>query len=164
MWLRQFWWRAGFFKIKTFFMTIQEFTSISEMLSQFEMIQFLYPKMEVERYANFLQDMIPHNYKQIAVFENEICVGITGYWFGTKLWTGKYLEIDNFVVHPNYRKKGIAKLMTDHLAKKAAALDCTCIVLDAFTQNFDAHRFYYNQGYNPRGFHFIKTINRNGFS
>ena len=145
-------------------MTIQEFTSISEMLSQFEMIQFLYPKMEIDKYANFLQDMIPHNYKQIAVFENEICVGITGYWFGTKLWTGKYLEIDNFVVHPYHRKKGIAKLMTDYLAKKASELHCTCIVLDAFTQNFDAHRFYYNQGYNPRGFHFIKTINQNGFS
>jgi hypothetical protein len=41
---------------------------------------------------------------------------------------------------------------------------CSCIVLDAFTGNFPAHRFYYNQGYEPRGFHFIKTIDENGFS
>ena len=145
-------------------MKLQEFTTIPEMLAQFEMIQFLYPKMEIETYERYLQDMIGHNYKQLAVFENNTCVGITGFWFGTKLWTGKYLEIDNFVTHPEHRKKGIAKLMTDYLSDKAAQLGCTCIVLDAFTGNFEAHRFYYNQGYVPRGFHFIKTINENGFS
>lgn len=143
---------------------LQEFITVAEMLSQFEMIQFLYPKMQIETYENYLNDMTAHNYKQLAVFENETCVGITGFWFGTKLWTGKYLEIDNFVTHPSHRKKGIAKLMTDYLSEKAHNLDCTCIVLDAFTGNFDAHRFYYNQGYKPRGFHFIKTINENGFS
>jgi GNAT superfamily N-acetyltransferase len=30
-------------------------------------------------------------------------------WFGIKLWCGKYLEIDNFIVHPEHRKKGIGK-------------------------------------------------------
>lgn len=145
-------------------MKLQELITIEEMLSRFEMIQFLYPKMKVDIYEQYLIDMIPHNYKQLAVFEEEICVGITGFWFGTKLWTGKYLEIDNFVTHPNHRKKGIAKLMTDYLSEKAKDLGCTCLVLDAFTGNFDAHRFYYNQGYAPRGFHFIKTIDENGFS
>lgn len=145
-------------------MKLKEFTEICDMLSQFEMIRFLYPKMEINTYEQYLKDMIPHNYKQLAVFENDICVGITGFWFGTKLWTGKYLEIDNFVTHPNYRKQGVARLMTDYVAEKAVALNCTCVVLDAFTGNFDAHRFYYNQGYMPRGFHFIKTINEDGFS
>ena len=145
-------------------MKLQEFTTIPEMLAQFEMIRFLYPKMEIATYEQYLQDMIGHNYKQLAVFEGDTCVGITGFWFGTKLWTGKYLEIDNFVTHPEHRKKGIAKLMTDYLSEKANQLDCTCIVLDAFTGNFEAHRFYYNQGYVPRGFHFIKTIDENGFS
>ena len=145
-------------------MTLHEFTTLEEMLSQFGMMQFLYPKMKIETYELYLNDMIPHNYKQLAVFEGGSCVGITGFWFGTKLWTGKYLEIDNFVTHPAHRKKGIAKLMTDFIAEKAADLGCTCVVLDAFTGNFDAHRFYYNQGYAPRGFHFIKTIDEHGFS
>ena len=145
-------------------MKTQELTSITAMLSHFEMMQFLYPKMKIETYETYLKDMLPHNYKQLAVFDGEICVGITGFWSATKLWTGKYIEIDNFVTHPAHRKKGIAKLMTDYLAKKAEDSGCTCIVLDAFTGNFEAHRFYHNQGYEPRGFHFIKTINKNGFS
>jgi hypothetical protein len=46
-----------------------------------------------------------HNYKQLAVFENEICIAVTGFWTGTKLWSGKYIEIDNFIVHPEHRSK-----------------------------------------------------------
>jgi hypothetical protein len=49
--------------------------------------------------------MVPHNYKQLAVFENEICIAVTGFWTGTKLWSGKYIEIDNFIVHPEHRSK-----------------------------------------------------------
>ena len=145
-------------------MKIKELTSLQEMLSQIEIIKFLYPNMTIERYQGFLEDMIPKSYKQLAVFEGDSCIGLTGFWFGTKLWTGKYLEIDNFIVHPKYRKKGIGKLLTQFIDEKAKELKCTCIVLDAFTGNFEAHRFYYNQGYVPRGFHFIKTIDENGFS
>ena len=145
-------------------MEIKELTSLEEMVAQLETIKLLYPKMSIERYKSFLEDMIPKSYKQVAVFEDEVCVGLTGFWFGTKLWTGRYLEIDNFVVHPDHRTKGIGKQMTNYIDAKAKELNCTCIVLDAFTGNFQAHRFYYNQGYVPRGFHFIKTIDQNGFS
>jgi hypothetical protein len=47
--------------------------------------------------------MVPHNYKQIAVLKGmfvSVCL-----WFGIKLWCGKYLEIDNFIVHPEHRKE-----------------------------------------------------------
>ena len=145
-------------------MTIKELTSLQEMLLQLETIKFLYPKMTLERYKGFLEDMIPKSYKQVAVFDGDTCVGLSGFWFGTKLWTGKYIEMDNFIIHPDYRKKGIGKLLTQFIDEKAKELNCTCIVLDAFTGNFEAHRFYYNQGYVPRGFHFIKTIEENGFS
>lgn len=145
-------------------MEIKVLTSIQEMLSHIETIQFLYPNMDIKRYESFLTDMIPKNYKQVAVYNKDICVGLSGFWFGTKLWTGKYIEIDNFIVHPDYRKKGIGKLISEFIDEKAKELNCTCIVLDAFTGNFPAHRFYYNQGYVPRGFHFIKTIDENGFS
>jgi GNAT superfamily N-acetyltransferase len=91
-------------------------------------------------------------------------VGISGFWSGVKLWSGKYVEIDNFIVHPEHRSKGIGKMMTDYINDKATKAGCTMIVLDAFTGNFTAHRFYYNQGYNPRGFHFIKMLNEDGLS
>ena len=115
--------------------------------------------MTIEKYKEYLTQMLPHNYKQLAVFEKEVCIGITGFWNGVKLWSGSYLEIDNFVVHPDYRKKGIGKLMTDYIDAKAHELGSTMIVLDAYVENFTAHKFYYNQGFVPRGYHFLKIIN-----
>ena len=145
-------------------MKVKELHDIKEMLSHFNVIQFLYPNITIGKYESHLKQMLPHNYGQLAVFDGAICLGLTGFWTGTKLWCGKYIEIDNFIVHPDYRKKGIGKLISNYIDEKAKELQCTCIVLDAFTGNFPAHRFYYNLGYVPRGFHFIKTIDENGFS
>lgn len=143
---------------------IKELSTKQEMLDQFEVMQHLYTKFTLEKYDSYLTEMIPHNYKQIAVFEHGICIGISGLWSGTKLWSGKYLEIDNFIVHPDHRKKGVGKMMTDYIDAKAKETGCTMIVLDAFTGNFAAHRFYYNQGYAPKGFHFLKILDPDGLS
>lgn len=64
---------------------IRELTSVTEMLTQIDTIRFLYPNISLEKYESFLLEMIPHNYTQIAVFENETCLGLTGCWSATKL-------------------------------------------------------------------------------
>jgi ribosomal protein S18 acetylase RimI-like enzyme len=51
---------------------------------------------------------------------------------------GKYIEIDNFIVHPEHRSKGLGKMMTDYIDVKAKEENCSMIVLDAFTGNFTA--------------------------
>ena len=143
---------------------IRELTTLDEMLSNIEVMRFLYPTFTLEKYESYLVEMIPHNYKQVAVFENDVCVAVSGFWSGIKLWSGKYIEIDNFIVHPEHRSKGLGKMMTDYIDVKAKETGCTMIVLDAFTGNFTAHRFYYNQGYVPKGFHFLKILNEEGLS
>ncbi len=145
-------------------MQLKELKTIEEMLAQIEIMQHLYPKLTLEKYQSYLQEMIPHNYKQVAVFEENVCVGLSGFWTGTKLWCGKYIELDNFIVHPDQRSKGIGKLITDYIDVKAADLGCTNIVLYAYTTNFAAHRFYYNQGFGPKGFHFVKILNADGLT
>lgn len=145
-------------------MEIRELTALDEMIAQLELIQQLYPKMTLAKYRSFLDEMIPNRYTQVAVFDNNKCIGITGCWTSVKLWSGKYLEIDNFVVHEAYRSRGIGKMLTDFIEQKALELGCTNIVLDAFTTNFAAHRFYYNQGYGPKGFHFVKILDENGLT
>ncbi|WP_367757884.1 GNAT family N-acetyltransferase [Flavobacterium sp. WC2430] len=134
------------------------------MLAQIEIVKHLYPTFTLDKYESYLKEMIPHNYKQLAIFENDICVALTGFWTGFKLWSGKYIEIDNFIVHPEHRSKGLGKMLTDYIDVKAKKEGCTMIVLDAFTGNFTAHRFYYNQGYVPKGFHFLKILNEDGLS
>ncbi len=143
-------------------MEIRELKTIDEMISHLSVMQELYPTLTEIQYYEMLSEMIPNNYGQIAVFEHEKCVGISGYWIGTKLWCGKYLELDNVIVSKEYRSKGVGKILSDFLDNKAHLNNCTIQVLDAYSTNFKAHRFYYNQGFSPKGFHFVKILDKNG--
>ena len=135
-----------------------ELFSKEQMLAQLPIIQQLYPDYTLEIYGNLLDKMIPHNYKQLIVVENNTTVGLAGFWIGTKLWSGKYLELDNVVVHNDFRSKGIGSIMTEYLNQKAIDEDCNMIALDAYTTNFGAQKFYMNHGFVPKGFHFVKFL------
>lgn len=139
-------------------MIVVELKTKEEMLAHLDVLQELYPNLTTDYYNQLLDKMLGNNYGQIAVMQNDECIAISGYWLGTKMWCGPYLELDNVVVKASARGTGAGKLMQEHLEQKAQDLGCHIMVLDAYSNNFKAHRFYYNQGYAPRGFHFIKIL------
>lgn len=143
---------------------LKELHTVDEMLAEMEVIRELYPNMSENQYREMLEKMIPMNYKQLAAYEDGICIAISGFWIGTKLWCGTYLELDNVVVIEAYRSKGIGKLLSDYLEQKAHEINSTILALDAYVHNYGAHRFYYNQGYVPKGFHFVKILNKDGIN
>ncbi len=139
--------------------TLKELHSLEDMLVFIDVLNELYPSLTPEAYAKELQEMLPNNnYFQLAAFHDEECVGITGIWIGTKLWCGKYLEIDNLVVTKKYRSEGVGKLMFDRVEELARDNGCSMVALDSYTTNFKAHKFFYNQGFGPKGFHFIHIL------
>lgn len=139
-------------------LTVRELNDKEEMLKYIHVLNDLYPSLTLEQYSKELDVMLPHNYGQVAVFEGEECLGISGFWVGNKLWCGKYLELDNIVVLEAHRSKGVGKLIFDFLNRKAQELNCTMMSLDSYTYNFKAHKFFYNEGFAPRGFHFINIL------
>ena len=139
-------------------MEILELTTLEDMLGTYEVLTELYPSRSLEQYREELRFMIQHNYSQIAVLEQQVFVGVSGLWLGNKLWCGKYLEIDNIVVSEKTRSKGVGKMMVDFIEKKARELGCNMVALDSYTTNFKAHKFFYNQGFTPKGFHFIQVL------
>jgi GNAT superfamily N-acetyltransferase len=139
-------------------LTVRELVDKQEMINNISVLQVLYPSLTLAEYDVELDQMLPHNYGQVGVFDGENCLGISGFWIGTKLWCGKYLELDNIVVVEKYRSQGIGKLIFDFLHKKAIEHDCTMLSLDSYTSNFKAHKFFYNEGFSPKGFHFINIL------
>jgi GNAT superfamily N-acetyltransferase len=140
-------------------MTLRELNGLDEMLQTLDVLQELYPSLTPENYLADLKDMLPNNrYGQVAVFDGDTCVGVSGFWIGTKLWCGKYLEIDNLVVSAKVRSKGVGKMIFDYLAEKAQQEGCSMVSLDSYTSNFKAHKFFYNEGFAPKGFHFINIL------
>jgi len=139
-------------------LVVRELIDKEEMLKNLPVLQDLYPSLTLSEYSSELDLMLPHNYGQVGVFDGDICLGLSGFWIGTKLWCGKYLELDNIVVSKTQRSQGIGKLLFDFLHKKALENDCTMLSLDSYTTNFKAHKFFYKEGFAPKGFHFINIL------
>lgn len=131
----------------------------NEMLQHFEIVQQLYPDFTIEKYGTLLDEMLKANYQQLIVVRNNQTIALTGVWIATKLWSGKYVEIDSFVVHEKFRGQKIGDILIEEVHKIAKEVGANQIVLDAFTNNFAAGKFYINHGFQPKGFHFVKILN-----
>ncbi len=109
-----------------------------------------------ERLATLLRDH--SHYELIGAFVDKELVGLAGGWIATKLWCGRYLEIDNLVVSAAQRYSGIGTKLIEHLEAMARTHDCKVMVLDSYTSNQASHRLYHRLGYEIWGFHFIKPL------
>ena len=136
---------------------IKELTK-AEMLLQLPLINQLNPDIRQKDYERMLEEMLKHGYRMIGVFDGKKCIGVSGFWLGTKLYSDKYLEADNVVIDKNYRSKGIGKLLMDWLEDEAKRKGCKMLMLDAYVENFSGHKFYYREGFITRGFHFLKKL------
>ncbi len=141
-------------------MEIRILTEKAEMLEHLDIVKQLYPDFTVEKYGMLLDDMLKANYMQVVVIKNNNTIALTGVWIGTKLWSGKYIEIDSFVVHEDFRGQKIGDILIEEVHKIAENVGANQICLDAFTTNFTAGKFYINHGLQPKGFHFVKILNQ----
>jgi ribosomal protein S18 acetylase RimI-like enzyme len=140
-------------------MEIRILTQKAEMLAHLDIVKQLYPEFTVEKYGTLLDEMLKANYQQVIVTKNNKTIALTGVWIGTKLWSGKYIEIDSFVVDEDFRGQKIGDILIKEVHKIAEKEAANQIVLDAFTTNFTAGKFYINHGFQPKGFHFVKILN-----
>jgi len=137
---------------------LKELFTPEEMLRHYDLLCQLQTNLKLEEYKNLLPEMIKYGYFQVAVYENEKCIGLSGIWISTKLYSGKYLEMDNVIIDKEYRSKGIGKLLTDWCINKAKKNNCKKVMLDAYLENEKAHLFYEREGFVKKGYHFIKDL------
>ena len=124
----------------------------------YPLIRQLSPGVTEERYVHFLDDMLAHGYRMAAVFENDVCIGLSGFWVSTKIYSGRYMELDNVVIDAAHRSRGIGKMLYDFLLDIALREGCEIIMLDAYLENEKAHAFYEREGFVKRGYHFLNRI------
>lgn len=138
--------------------SIRVLTQKTEMLPQLTLIQQLSPGITEARYQTMLDDMLTHGYRMVSVWEDDLCVGVSGIWVTTKFYSGRYLEMDNVVVSATHRSKGIGKILNDFVELLAREEGCQMIMLDAYLENEKAHVFYERSGFVKRGYHFLKSL------
>jgi ribosomal protein S18 acetylase RimI-like enzyme len=129
------------------------------MQDSYQLLVQMYPELTEAKYQALLPDMIAKSYKQIqAITENKV-VGVVAFWLIPRLWlSGNSLDLDNFVVDNAHRSVGIGNILLNAIEEKAKELNCVAVVLDAYTNNFSAIKFYVKNDFIQKGFHFVKYV------
>lgn len=98
------------------------------------------------------------NYYCFGCFEQDQLIGISSGWMTVRLYSGKQLEIDNFVMDVSIHSKGHGKQFLELIEVWCKTQDCETVELNTYVSNYRSHKFYFNQGYKILGFHFQKLI------
>lgn len=108
--------------------------------------------------AERLLDMSTQNYECIGIFDKDKLMGVCGMWFQTRHYAGKSCEIDHVIIDESYRGKGIGNRLMEFVYEYALRKRCQWVELNTYVHNFPSHKFYYNQGFVAKGYHFVKEI------
>ena len=133
-------------------------TQKADMLPLWPLLRQLNADVTAEYLDAVLDDMLLHGYRIAAVYEGGECIGLSGIWVGVKIYSGKYLEMDNVVIDAAHRSRGIGKLLTDFVTDLARREGCITMMLDAYVENEKAQVFYLREGFIRRGYHFLKRL------
>lgn len=140
--------------LETRILTLDDLTAASNLLAHLNPNTPL-PTL-TERFETILKDH-PH-YHPLGAFLEGRLVGVVGAWIATKIWCGKYLELDNLVVDPDVRSEGIGTALIRAVEEIAHKEGCQLLVLDSYTSNHPSHRLYHRLGFEIWGFHFVKPL------
>jgi len=102
--------------------------------------------------------MIKENYECAGVFEDNKLIGVTGMWFCTRHYSGKSMEVDHVYIDEAYRNQGIGKRFMDWITQYVKTKGVETIELNTYVENYPSHKFYFNQGFNILGYHFLKKL------
>ena len=121
--------------------------------------KLLNPDKPIEEIENSLSEIFKFdNYHCFGLYQDGELVGISGGWITVRIYSGKQLEIDHFVIDETIRSGGLGKLFVTHIENWAIKNGCKTVELNAYVQSDRAHKFYFQNGYKVLGFHFQKKI------
>ena len=119
----------------------------------------LHPHMELATVRAYLQEMFQlPTYYCFGLYQDGKLIAMSNGWITIRIYSGKQLEVDNVIVDPDLRSKGVGKCLFEHIDAWAIANGCKTIELNTFVQNAKSHKFYFNEGYKILGFHFQKQL------
>jgi len=115
----------------------------------------LRPHLNLENFTDQVQQQMKTAYQLAYVMEQDVIMGVVGFYLANSLSWGKYLYVADLVVDENYRSKGYGEQLFSWLIKQAKDNDCQQFHLDSGVQRFAAHRFYLRQKMNITSHHFV---------
>ncbi|AXG69952.1 acetyltransferase (GNAT) family protein [Kordia sp. SMS9] len=115
-------------------------------------------KVPMDLLTERFDEMLSQNYEAFAIYDHDQLIGCFGLWYMTRHYCGKSFEPDHVYIEEAYRSKGIGADLFQWIEAYGKQKGVTAIELNTYVENFPSHKFYYNQGFVARGYHFLKKI------
>ena len=119
-----------------------------------EVIVELRPHLKGRDLLVLFKSMQPETFRIIYIEEDGKAVAFAGYRFLTMFFSGKTLYVDDLSTLPQYRGKGYAGKLLDHIIQEAKENHFDAVTLDSGHHRYDAHRLYLNKGFIIESHHF----------
>jgi len=97
-------------------------------------------------------------YRLLAAWSGAEPVGLAGYRMQENLIRGRFCYVDDLVVRPDVRRRGLGALLLDDVATEVRALGLDWLVLDTGLDNLFGQRFYFRHGMLPAALRFAKRL------
>lgn len=121
----------------------------------FALLSTFYPSLTKDVLLSRLEAITVLNWRCVGVFEGADLVGLSGYWLNTRIYCGKYLYIDHFIIEGGHRCRGVGAQLLDYLKTLARDQGCEQVCLDTFVTNSLAQSFWSRHGFGIVGFHYV---------
>ena len=96
-----------------------------------ELTQLLNPDKTKKILAKRQEQMFKLNsYYCFGFYFNDELVGVSSVWEMVKLYSGRQIEIDNLIIHPEFQSKGIGTKFIKHIEAWAKKRKCKTIELN----------------------------------
>ncbi|MBX2827429.1 MAG: GNAT family N-acetyltransferase [Flavobacteriaceae bacterium] len=117
-------------------------------------------RIEKETLKERILEMANQRYECLGIFDGNALIGVCGMWFQTRHYAGRSCEVDHVIIDDTYRGQGIGDKMMQFVYEHALGKGCRWVELNTYVHNFPSHKFYYNQGFVAKGYHFVKDITK----
>lgn len=92
--------------------------------------------------ATYEEDFKADFYKAIVAEDDGKVVGMALYYFVYSTWKGRMIYLEDFVLSPAYRRKGIGQRLWDVLMERGREKGCKLLKWQVVDTNTEAMKFY----------------------
>ncbi len=120
----------------------------------YDVMAQLRPHVAREQFLPLVRSMQADGYRLACLRDGGRVVAVAGYRFGTSLFDGRHLYVDDLVTADSERSKGHGRELLAWLRALAVESDCDAFHLDSGVQRKRAHAFYRREGMEQCSLHF----------
>ena len=133
---------------------VEHASTDQEIADCYDVMAELRPHVAREQFLPLVRSMQADGYRLACIRDGGRVVAVAGYRFGTNLFCGRHLYVDDLVTADSERSKGHGRELLAWLRALAVESDCDVFHLDSGVQRKRAHAFYLREGMEQSSLHF----------